>query len=210
MNLGPADERPALPIHLEAFFIDIVPVTNLDYAKFVQATDHAPPTTWKTVSLPPGTASLPVTGVTWQDAVDYAEWAGKRLPTESEWEKAARGTDARHFPWSNHWEPTFANWGANPDFHGAASISPVGSFPRDRSPYGCLDMAGNVKQWTASWYKPYGPSGFRSNDFGEKFRVVRGGSYLSKDKTYLRTSNRSHARPDSAGDTGFRCAMDAK
>ncbi len=209
-NRGPADERPALPVNLDAFFIDVTPVTNLDYAKFVQATDHAPPATWKTVSFSPGAANLPVTGVTWQDAVDYAEWAGKRLPTESEWEKAARGTDARHFPWSNHWEPTFANWGANPNLHGAASISPVGSFPRDRSPYGCLDMAGNVKQWTASWYKPYGPTDFKSNDFGEKFRVVRGGSYLSKDKAYLRTSNRSHARPDQAGDTGFRCAVDAK
>jgi serine/threonine-protein kinase len=204
-NGGASDERPALSMPLEAYFIDITPVTNLEYARFVQATDHRPPSTWKTLSLPSGTGDLPVIGVTWQDAVDYATWAGKRLPTEAEWEKAARGTDARTFPWGNKWDPTYANWGGNPRYLGGASLKPVGSFPNDRSPYGCLDIAGNVKEWTSSWYKPYGPSDFRSDDFGEKFIVVRGGSYLSQDRSYLRVSNRSHVRPEEAGDIGFRC-----
>lgn len=205
---GASDERPALMIPCGAFFIDITPVTNLDYAKFVQATDHRPPITWKTLSFPPGTGELPVTGITWQDAADYAAWAGKRLPTEAEWEKAARGTDGRVYPWGNGWDPAFANWGGNPRFQGGAAVQPVGSFPEDKSPYGCLDMAGNVKEWTASWYKPHGPTDFKSEDFGEKFKVVRGGSFLSSDKNYLRTTNRSHVRPEEAGDIGFRCAKD--
>ncbi len=207
-NLGNLDERPAAKIPLEAFYIDVTPVTNRDYAKFVQASDHAPPTTWKTLSFAPGTGDLPVTGVTWQDATDYAAWAEKRLPTEAEWERAARGADGRIYPWGNQWDPTNANWGGNPRFYGGAAIQPVGSFPQDKSPAGCLDMAGNVKEWTASWYKPYGPSEFRTDDFGEKFRVVRGGSYLSQDKRYLRCSHRSHARPGETGDIGFRCAKD--
>jgi len=205
---GASDERPALPVYQGAFFIDVTPVTNLEYAKFIQATDHKPPLTWKTVSFTPGAGNLPVTGVTWQDAYYYSIWAEKRLPTETEWEKAARGTDARAFPWGNNWEPTFANWGGNPRFYTAATIQPVGSFPDDKSPYGCLDMAGNVKEWTSSWYKPYGPTDFKNEDFGEKFVVVRGGSYLSQDKNYLRTSNRAHVRPDDAGDIGFRCVKD--
>jgi serine/threonine-protein kinase len=205
---GASDERPGLRVPLGAFFIDIVPVTNLQYARFVQDTDHRPPATWKTISLPPGTGELPVTGVTWQDAADYAQWAGKRLPTEAEWEKAARGTDRRLFPWGNKWDATYANWGGNPRFYGGATIQPVGSFQQDRSPYGCLDMSGNVKEWTASWYKPHGPTSYKSDDFGERFRVARGGSYLSLDRNYLRASCRSHMRPDEAGDIGFRCVKD--
>jgi serine/threonine-protein kinase len=204
---GNLDERPSFRQHCEPFYIDVTPVTNLQYAKFVQATDHKPPTTWKTLSFPPGTANLPVTGITWQDAANYCAWAGKRLPTEIEWERAARGRSGRVYPWGNSWEPTYANWGGNPRFYGGATIQPVGSFPNDKSSVGCMDMAGNVKEWTASWYKPYGPTDFKTDDFGEKYRVVRGGSYLSSDKQYLRSSHRSHMRPTDMGDVGFRCAM---
>jgi serine/threonine-protein kinase len=207
-NRGHPDQAPALRTPLRPFFIDVVPVTNRDYARFVEATDHAPPTNWKTLSFPPGRGDLPVTGVTWQDAVDYASWVGKRLPTEAEWEKAARGTDGRAFPWGNRWEPTCANWGGNPAFYGKAAVKPVGSFPDDRSPYGCLDMAGNVSEWTATWYQAYGPSGYRSDDFGEKFRVVRGGSWVSNDTAYLTCTRRGHAKPDTTGDVGFRCVKD--
>lgn len=207
-NHGHSDQAPALKIPLKAFFIDITPVTNRDYAKFVEATDHAPPTSWKTLSFPPGEGDLPVTGVTWQDAVDYAAWVGKRLPSEAEWEKAARGVDGRTFPWGNKRESAYANWSGNPAFFGKASIKPVGAFPNDKSPYGCLDMAGNVSEWTSSWYQAYGPSGYRSDDFGEKFRVIRGGSWLSNDPAYLTCTRRGHARPDTAGDIGFRCVRD--
>ncbi|MCD6405765.1 MAG: SUMF1/EgtB/PvdO family nonheme iron enzyme [Planctomycetes bacterium] len=208
-NHSSPDERPAMRIPLAAFFIDITPVTNRDYAGFVQATDHEPPGTWKTLSFPPGMGDIPVTGVTWQDAADYAEWAGKRLPSEAQWEKAARGTNARTFPWGAKWEPTYANWNGNPAFYGNAQVRSVGSSPRDRSPYGCLDMAGNVMEWTASWYKPYGPTSFKSEDFGEKFRVVRGGCFLSNDPGYLRATHRSHARPGETGVIGFRCVVEA-
>lgn len=207
-NQSNPDQAPALKTPLAAFFIDVTPVTNRDYARFVEATDHEPPENWTTLSCPPGTGDLPVTGVSWQDAADFAAWAQRRLPTEAEWEKAARGTDGRPFPWGRKWEPTFANWGGNPRFFNKAKLMPVGSFPEDRSPWGCLDMAGNVMEWTASWYKPYGPTGFKSDDFGERFKVVRGGSWLSNDLAYLTCSRRGHASPDSRGATGFRCASD--
>jgi len=208
-NHGNPDQAPALKVPLEAFFIDVVPVTNFDYARFVEATDHEPPANWTALSCPPGTGDLPVIEVAWQDAADYAAWAGKRLPTEAEWEKAARGTDGRPFPWGKKWEPTFANWAGNPRFFNNSKLMPVGSFPEDRSPYGCLDMAGNVTEWTASWYQPYGPTDFHSEDFGEKYRVVRGGSWLSNDPAYLMCSRRGHASPDSRGAIGFRCVKDA-
>lgn len=209
-NRANPDQAPAIKVPLAAFYIDITPVTNRDYARFVEATDHVPPTNWKTVSCPPGTGTLPVTCITWQAAADYAIWGGKRLASEPQWEKAARGADGRPFPWGAEWEPTFANWNGNPRFFGAAEMQPVGSFPDDRSPYGCLDMAGNVVEWTRSWYKPYGPGDFKSEDFGEKFRVVRGGSYNSNDRAYLLCSRRGHARSDTTGAIGFRCVVVAR
>ncbi len=202
------DQAPRMKVPLEAFLIDITPVTNRDYARFVEESDHSPPENWLTLSCPPGTGDLPVTGVSWYDAVDYADWAGKRLPSEGEWEHAARGIDGRPFPWGTSWEPTFANWAGNPQFFGKSKLMPVGSFPKDRSPYGCLDMAGNVMEWTSSWYKPYGPTNYKSSDFGEKYKVVRGGSWLSSDRDYLMCSRRGHARPDSRGSIGFRCVKD--
>ncbi len=205
-NHGNPDEGPAVRAPLGAFYIQIVPVTNRDYARFTEATDHPPPSTWKTISYATGTGDLPVTGVTWQDAADYAAWWGGHLPSEAQWEKAARGTGGRVFPWGNKWDPSFANWGGNPRFYANAKIRPVGTFPEDKSPYGCLDMAGNVMEWTDSWYKPYGPTIFKSDDFGEKFKVVRSGGFMSLDRGYLRCSHRSHARPEEAGDIGFRCA----
>jgi serine/threonine-protein kinase len=204
------DQTPAHRMPAGPFFIDVTPVTNRDYARFVEATDHKAPDTWKTLSYPPGEGDLPVTGVTWQDAADYAEWAGKRLPTEAEWEKAARGDDGRTFPWGAKWEPAFANWSGNPSRGGAPKIAPVGEFPDDLSPHGCQGMAGNVMEWTASWYLPYGRATHTSGDYGEKFRVARGGSYLSGDPAYLTCACRSRARPDSTGAIGFRCVQDIR
>ena len=152
--------------------------------------------------------SLPVTGISWQYANAYCHWRGKRLPTEREWEKAARGTDGREFPWGNKWDTQLANTGDDSDWENG--IAPVGSYPRNRSPYGAYDMAGNVWEWVVDWYQPYPGSTFKSEYFGKKLKVIRGGSggighyALSY---FFRTATRQFAEPEMAGeDVGFRCA----
>jgi formylglycine-generating enzyme required for sulfatase activity len=137
----------------------MAPVTNAEYARFVAATDHEPPKHWKGKTPPEDTADHPVTHVTWHDAVSYGEWAEKRLPSELEWEKAARGTDGREYPWGD-WNTGRCNTKET----GIKSTTPVGQHsPFGDSPYGCVDMAGNVWEWT-------------STEDGSG-RVVRGGSW---------------------------------
>ncbi len=152
---------------------------------------------------------LPVTFVNWQDAESYCEWKGKHLPTEAEWEKAMRGTDGREFAWGNEWKPGMANNGENELYEGAA---PVGAFETDASPYGIYDMTGNVAEWVYDWYKPYPGSDYDSEDFGERYKVVRGVGWSSGTAHYsLRYFQRAAYRfdlpPDmNFGDVGFRCA----
>ena len=206
---GAADERPRHRRPVDTFWIDLFLVTNEDYKAFVESTGHTPPRSWKTVSFPPGLGKHPVIEITWYDAMAYARWAGKRLPTEREWEKAAAGPEGRIYPWGNKWDATRCNWMDNPATRGEPKgPSPVGVFKRDRSSYGCFDMAGNVIEWTADWYDKYPTSRFRDVDFGAKHKVLRGGSWQSNSRVLLRTANRARELPDNHGQYGFRCVLD--
>jgi formylglycine-generating enzyme required for sulfatase activity len=184
------DERPLRRVYVSAFWIDRFEVTNQAYLRFVQATGHRAPanrkpsvTLWEQNRPLPGIERHPVVNVSWEDAVAYCHWQGKRLPTEAEWEKAARGTDGRRYPWGNDWDFKKANsasyWagrtiefasGAEWDafwirgegakisqekgVKGEVLTLPVGSFPEGASPYGLLDMAGNAAEWVQDWYDP--------------------------------------------------------
>jgi formylglycine-generating enzyme required for sulfatase activity len=141
------NEMPQRVIRVPAFLIDQLEVTNMQYKRFVDATGWPPPPKWVDATYADGADFIPVAEITWWDAMGYAKWAGKRLPSEVEWEKAARGTDGRRFPWGDKFSPDFAN--------NEITLLPVGSKPQGASPYGVIDMAGNVAEWTASVYRPY-------------------------------------------------------
>jgi formylglycine-generating enzyme required for sulfatase activity len=195
------DERPVARVFLETFWIDRVEVTNGRYRPCVDAGACAPP-------IGPGfdqasKTEYPVTIVSWSQADAYCRWVGKRLPTEAEWEKAARGVDGRIYPWGSRFESGRANVGYT------AGTDAVGSYPTGSSPYGVLDMAGNVFEWTSSLYKPYP---YRRDDGREDpkargARVNRGGSWYYgawyARATYRATANHIYRR---ISDLGFRCA----
>jgi formylglycine-generating enzyme required for sulfatase activity len=154
-RFGESGEERDLP----EFWIGRAPVTNAEYARFAAATGYEPPGHWERQAPPEGIAAHPVTHVSWSDAVAYAEWLGRRLPTEEEWEKAARGSDGRAYPWG-----AWVEGRCNTKEVGAGTTTPVGQYsPDGDSPYGCVDMAGNVFEWTASTEG--------------KYQVLRGGSF---------------------------------
>lgn len=199
---GDEYSRPAHAVTVQPFFMNITEVTNEDYKKFVDAAPHTPPPTWKNGTFPAEQTRFPVTGVTWDDANAYAKWAGKRLPTEAEWEFAARGTDGRIYPWGQTWDRKHAN---------AAGVTrwmrEVGKGD-GMSPFGILDMAGNAWEWTASEARAY-PGG---KDFAKRQnpKVIRGGFWgSSKDEatTVFRRAYGAVAESD-YGNTGFRCVKD--
>ena len=218
------DESPIHALTLAPYYIDRYPVTNAEYELFTQSTEYPPPAHWGGAKSPPEEANLPVVGVNWHDATAYAQWAGKRLPTEAEWEKAARGVDGRIYPWGDDFEPS----NLTDERHSVEGntnnglitqllidhLTPVGNRPRVSSPYGVDDMVGNVWEWTADWYKPYNENRTQGRDYGARQKVLRGGSWLEvRDQTaerYFRCANRLHAPQDyAANNIGFRCAQDA-
>ncbi len=210
------DEGPQHVVDLPAFWIDRYEVTNLQYKKFIDATGRRSPKHFRNRTFPEGKADHPVTYVSWDDAKAYCEWAGKRLPTDAEWEKAARGTDGREYPWGDEFDIEKANmplrWAELGQF---GDTTPVGAFEGGVSPYGVYDMTGNVWEWTASWYQPYPGNTTPSESYGTRYKTLKGGSWFDcsfykcgiSAPVYNRSFFAKRTRNDSFG---FRCAKDAE
>lgn len=242
------DEQPVRTVYLDGFFIDRFEVTNRDFGQFVGATGHVtdaervgygrlvadgwyvqPGASWRHPvgpdAPPEELDDHPVTQVSWNDARSYCAWSDKRLPSEAEWEKAARGVDGREYPWGTTFQPERLNycaecdvgWVVESEAHdGFARTAPVGSYPQGASPYGALDMAGNVWEWVEDWYdpeyyryassrNPRGPPQRRAMDLT---KVVRGGSWTSNAGKARTTSRSFDPILFTAPGMGFRCAAD--
>jgi formylglycine-generating enzyme required for sulfatase activity len=210
---GDEDSKPAHKVNLPAFYIDKYEVTNAQYKEFCDATGRSYPLnpSWnKNYFLERPNA--PVLGVSFNDAKAFAEWTGKRLPTEEEWEKAASWNASSqtklNFPWGNSFEKDKASFGTN-------ATSDVGKFSSGASPSGAIDMAGNALEWVEAYYQPYSGNSAINPEFGEKNRVARGGFIGSKTNDYLKTTKRTYIPPDFVSDSerdsyvGFRCAIGA-
>ena len=197
-----AGEKPQFRVSLPGYWIDKFEVTVAQYRKFCQETGRempdAPVWGWQ--------GSHPVVNVAWDEAAAYAKWAGERLPMEMEWEKAARGTDGRIYPWGDEWE---ASRCANKT-NSSDGPTPVGSYPSGASPYGVLDMAGNVWEWCADWYDADAYQRYAKGDLkppvsgGQK--VLRSGSSAGGKPAFLRCARRlSCSRGLAVSGFGFRC-----
>ncbi len=209
-----SDEQDG-PRHMastDAFKIDKFPVTNAQYAMFAVETAHKVPSSWRDGVIPKGFKLHPVVMVTWQDAADYCTWHDQRLPTEAEWEKAARGTDGRRWPWGNHMDSAKLN-----TYNTRGNTTSVFAYMAGASPYGAVDMAGNVEEWTADDFKPYKGSQAPASMFlveqkggahgaAASYKPIRGGSWKS-DPFSTSTYHRGYALYGDAADfIGFRCA----
>jgi iron(II)-dependent oxidoreductase len=219
-------DHPQHGVRLPDYRIDKYLVTNAQYARFLAETGHRPPSTWKGGRIPDGQLRYPVTLVNWYDARAYAQWAGKRLPTEAEWEKAARGSDGRRWPWGNTMDPKRLN-----TYYNVGSASPVDTYKDGVSPYGVFDMAGNVSEWVEDDFLPYEGTDAPSDVFQGKvakvvtpedralklseqipvkqhYKVLRGGSWKG-DPFSTAVYHRGYDWPNYASDFfGFRCAAD--
>lgn len=212
---GKNEGRGIFQVDLPPFYIGIHPVTNEQYRKFVEDTGYKPPTEatyglsyWKGTAFPAELSEHPVVCVSWHDAIAYCKWAGLRLPTELEWEKAARGTDGREYPWGNDWEPTLCR---NSHSRGCEETAWVWAYPEGCSPWGVYQMSGNVWEWCYEWFEDTAYQRYHSGDLelpeSGEFKVLRGGCWFSSNPVSFRCAFRFFDRPD-AKDTryGFRVA----
>lgn len=211
---GLDDEQPRHKVFLDAYYIDKYEVTTEQYAKFLQLTGWEKPVNWEMVKFPDH-ATRAVIGVTWDDADFYCRINGRRLPTEAEWEKAARGADERKFPWGDSRPaPALALFGQMSRFSYDV-LKPVGSFPKGQGPYGAFEQAGNVSEWVQDWYDgEYYRQSPERNPPGPKegqYKMIRGGSW-SDMPVYLLAASRNSKLPPGTRNSfiGFRCAQSAK
>jgi formylglycine-generating enzyme required for sulfatase activity len=216
-DTGGDESKPAHKVTVPAFYIDKTEVTNAQYKEFCGATGKQPPPDpfWEKGYFENRPAA-PVLGISFDDAKAFAAWAGKRLPTEEEWEKAASwdsaGGSKLDFPWGASFENGKAAFGLN-------TPKDVGSFPSGASPSGAMDMAGNVAEWVDAYFQPYPGNTSSNENFGEINRVVRGGHFGSKTNDFLKTTKRIYVPSGVASGEdeeklfaaaiGFRCAVSA-
>ena len=205
------NERPQRTVFVDTFYIDKFEVTNQQYKQFLSETGYVPK---HYLDRPPyNIPDFPAVVLKWEDAVAYTVWAGKRLPTEAEWEKAARGADGRIWPWGDEWDATklSGNDGTGQK-DGYKETAPVGQFPQGASPYGAHDMAGNLWEWVSDWYDPnyyrttppnINPKGPETGDG----HVLKGGGW-AENLDFTRCANRLGGNPGSLL-RGFRCVIDA-
>jgi len=206
------DTLPVRRINLPAFSIDKYEVTNKRYKRFIDATGYKVPWSqepavaayiwdWQKRMHPEGKGDDPVVLVNWEDAKSFCAWAGKRLPTEAEWEKAARGAKGKPYPWGNDW----ANGKANTSESAVKQTAPAGSFKEDVSEYSVNDLAGNVSEWVEEWFAPYPGNPMTSYEERNKYRVLRGGSW-DYAHSIANGYHRQYALPQSQMTAiGFRC-----
>lgn len=227
-NDGDPDERPMKEVYVPPFYLDKYEVSNYNYKVFIDRTNSLPPQSWENGIFNESEKDFPVM-VTFYEAVAYAKWAGKRLPNEQEWEKAAKGTggisgdsDANIYPWEGKFNAEKSNcaefWSSSETGRSIKEkfsinkqgLFPVNSFEDINSPFGHKNLAGNASEWTSSWYLPYSGNKMHDRKFGKQYKVIRGGNFTS-DKNGLRVSNREiGGTPNLYKDNsaGFRCAKD--
>ena len=201
--------QPEYKTFVKGFYIDTYEVTNKRYKKFVDATGRPAPRHWAGGQVPEDKTDHPVVYVSWYDANDFCKWEGKRLPTEIEWEKTVRGKDGRTFPWGNKFDKDKGN---TPQY-GYGDTMPVGSFKDGKSPYGVYDLAGNAFEWVEDWFKPYPGNTHPDENYGEKYKVLKGGSWYDCTNYKCGISapafNRIFFHPRTNNNNfGFRCAKD--
>lgn len=208
------DEGPEHTLSVKAFKIDKYEVTNLQYQQSLAHTNRKAPKHFVNQQYPAGKADHPVVYVSWYDAKKYCEWSGKRLPTDIEWEKAARGTDARTYPWGEEFSIEYVNspvrWTT---LELVGDTTPVGAFEQGKSVYGLYDTSGNAWEWTSSGYAAYPGNTRKSENYGGNYRTLKGGSWWDCSFYQCGISapvyNRSFFHPKTTNNSfGFRCAKD--